>query len=69
MLCCSSQCPKYKECGRAIINNENCFEQVENLYSHGWCSISGKSDGTVEYTSHSDCGPCGNYAMFYPRGN
>ena len=61
MLCCSSQCPKYKDCARAVINNHDSTVQVENWYSHGWGILD--IDG---WHGHSDCGPSGNYALFIP---
>jgi DNA-directed RNA polymerase subunit RPC12/RpoP len=67
MLCCSDNCPKYKDCALACINADetNKFAQAENWYSHGSCSIQ-YVNGKVEMKEHYDCGPTSNYAMFVP---
>lgn len=70
MLCCSDWCPKYKDCAKAIDNQEytNRLEQVESLYNYGSCSIQ-YINGEVVTNEHYDCGPTSNYAMFVPKCN
>ena len=71
MICGSYQCPKYNECGRSVRNVEHdTLDQVEDLYNFGSASISyNSSTGKVTTKRRSDCGPCGNYGLFYPKSS
>ena len=70
MLCCSDWCPKYKDCAKAIDNQEytNRLEQIESLYNYGSCSIQYVNDKVITKEDYV-CGPTSNYAMFIPKYN
>ena len=77
MLCCSANCPKYEDCGRAIINQRYAndaktfpdFQTVEHLYSYGSGFFGIDKDGKYIGKCESLCGPSANYNLFYPREN
>ena len=64
MLCCSEQCDRKNQCAIFYRNTQpeyRKYDNVESLATHGWGSIS-----IHGYESHYDCGPLGEYKMFYP---
>lgn len=75
MLCCSANCPKYEDCGRAIINQRYAndaktfpdFQTVEHLYSYGSGFFGIDKNGKYIGKCESLCGPSANYNLFYPR--
>jgi len=62
MICISSNCPRYSECGMTVQHTQ--FEDCEDLYSFGYGII---SKDKTEF--HHECGPFSDYKLFFKKGD
>lgn len=70
MICCSTRCERYNECGNTVDAARDLpgyYDTVEPLYMWGSASIGIDKDGNIINEAHYVCGPLGNWGLFFPK--
>lgn len=74
MICCSTNCERYNECGNTVDAAKDTFnalrgyyDTIEHLYTWGTASIGMDTEGNVISEANYVCGPLGNWGLFFPK--